>query len=69
MVNNPVRIVCDGSFKYSPRHVQQVYRIFVVDENGLPSPFIVALMNGKTQALYVEMWNAGMLETKFTVLG
>jgi hypothetical protein len=63
------RIMCDGSFKFAPKSVKQVYRIFGVAKGGFSCPLVTALVNGMSEQLYTEMWMAGnflsVIITKF----
>uniref|UniRef100_A0A914D575 Uncharacterized protein n=1 Tax=Acrobeloides nanus TaxID=290746 RepID=A0A914D575_9BILA len=50
--------MCDGSFKFAPKSVKQVYRIFGVAKGGFSCPLVTALVNGMSEQLYTEMWMA-----------
>ena len=50
------RIVCDGSFKFSPKGVYQTYRVFGFVKDTHAVPLVTILLNGKRRRLYNRMW-------------
>uniref|UniRef100_A0A915DRE2 Uncharacterized protein n=1 Tax=Ditylenchus dipsaci TaxID=166011 RepID=A0A915DRE2_9BILA len=53
---NCTHLICDGTFKYSPKGTTQIYRIFVFIRQTHSMPLVTVLLTEKTKVLYKRMW-------------
>uniref|UniRef100_A0A915EF45 MULE transposase domain-containing protein n=1 Tax=Ditylenchus dipsaci TaxID=166011 RepID=A0A915EF45_9BILA len=53
---NCTHIICDGTFKYAPKGVKQIYRVFGLVRQIHSTPLVTALLMGKNKFLYKKMW-------------
>uniref|UniRef100_A0A915D792 ATP-grasp fold succinyl-CoA synthetase-type domain-containing protein n=1 Tax=Ditylenchus dipsaci TaxID=166011 RepID=A0A915D792_9BILA len=53
---NCTHIICDGTFKYAPKGVKQIYRVFGLVRQIHSTPLVTALLMGKNKFMYKKMW-------------